>query len=126
MTNGANGGELISEIVPSVAAEYGWPGEEQVVVTTVTPDAAALAKLAGTYRSSGTPTPWIGTVAVDGGKLYLSVPGEDGLPKTQLFAVSDSAFFVDGQGFSVEFSRNHAGRVTTMTLAGSEKATKIK
>lgn len=124
MTNGDKGGQLISEIVPSVAAEYGWPNEQQVVVKVVTLDSTALAKFAGSYRLPGGPKPTIATVAVDSGKLYLSVPG--GLPKARLFAVSDSGFFVDGPGFPVAFSRNRAGRVTRMILAGSDTAAKIK
>jgi CubicO group peptidase (beta-lactamase class C family) len=124
MTNGDHGGELISEIVPSVAAEYGWPTEQQVVATTVTLDSATLAKFAGSYRLPGKPKPTIIMVTVDSGKLYTMVPGE--LPKTRLFAVSDSAFFLDGQGTPLEFSRNRAGHVTAMITAGGERAAKIK
>ena len=50
MTNGDQGGRLGSELLRSIAAEYGWPGPRPRQKTVVPVDAAALAPLAGRYE----------------------------------------------------------------------------
>ena len=118
MTNGYNGGDLISEIIPSVAAEYGWPDRQQELRTVTVLDPEQLAALAGTYRVAGQP-PMVASVTAENGRLFLA--SKDMIDKTELLAQSDSTFFARPGFFPVVFNRNGAGRVASVTIAGQFK-----
>lgn len=111
MTNGERGSELIAEILPSVAATYGWPDRQQELRTVVTLDPKALDALVGSYRLSTKPK-LLGQVTLEGGRLFLSAAGV--LTKVELLPQSDSTFFAREQGFPVTFVRNRGGRVTAL------------
>ena len=91
MTNGDRGGRLISEITSAVAAEYGLPGDEQQVKSTVPVDSQRLASLAGAYHFP-LPDSLTVTVFAQGGKLFTTLPSGD---TARLYAESDSTFFMD-------------------------------
>lgn len=118
MTNGQNGGSLISEIQASLAAEYSWPDWQQTVRTTVHRDSADLAALAGSYRLLGD-TPALITVTVEGQKLVAvaTLNGEQ-VDQMDLYADTDSSFFATDEGEPVTFSKDKNGRVTGLALAG--------
>ena len=123
MTNGYNGGDLISEIIPSVAAEYGWPDRRQEVRTMTVLDPKQLAPLAGTYRVAGKP-PMVVSVTAENGRLFLASKGM--IDKTELLAESDSTFFARPGLFGVVFNRDGAARVASMTIAGEYKGVKAR
>jgi CubicO group peptidase (beta-lactamase class C family) len=124
MTNGDRGGDLISEIMPSIAAEYGWPDRQQVVNPVVALDPQRAAALAGTYRlRAGLTDHLLVTVTVENGKLFFAAKGV--LDKTEIVAESDSTFFANPGSFPVTFSRSATGRGTIMTINGDWSGPKI-
>jgi CubicO group peptidase (beta-lactamase class C family) len=123
MTNGDNGGSLINEIIPSVAAEYGWPDRRQTELPVVAFDAKQLAAISGRYRVPG-PPPMVATVSAENGKLFVTVDGM--LSKTELLPQSDSTFIARPGEFPVVFNRDRAGRVAGMMIAEDYRAVKIR
>jgi CubicO group peptidase (beta-lactamase class C family) len=105
MTNGENGA-LLDEIVPAVAAAYGWPSHQQVVRSAVPVRAQVLGSLTGTYRLDipGGP-PIMLTIMTDGKRLSLVQPGQGTADTTQLFAESDSTFFTGEDGTPIALVR---------------------
>lgn len=78
-------------------------------VTVVSPTAAELAELAGTYVSEELATTW--RLALEDGKLYIR---HRGLSKDPLAPTVKDAMSVDG--LSLRFQRDAAGKVTGFTL----------
>ena len=113
MTNGDNGSNLIREIEASLAAEYGWPDDQQIVRHTIPIDSATRAALAGTYRLKMAVRVIPVTVAVDSGKLYIAA--QPWRERIELLADSDGTFFMRGGGPPITFARDAAGRATAMT-----------
>jgi CubicO group peptidase (beta-lactamase class C family) len=110
MTNGDGGPMLISEVLRSLAAEYGWPdyGAERVSALTLDPKAAA--GLVGTYLVQGLEA----RVEQDSGRLVLRVPKQ--LPDQELIPKSDTSFVMASLGWQVSFKRDASGRATAISL----------
>ncbi|MEM7023885.1 MAG: serine hydrolase [Pseudomonadota bacterium] len=112
MTNGANGGALISEILNGIAATYGWPGylAEQRVVAEV--DAATLETHRGTYHFAPLPIAPLAIRLVDR-RLMAQWDGGQAL---ELLPESDTAFFLAGAPIEVRFVQGEDGATTHLIL----------
>lgn len=111
MTNGDNGGQLASEILRAIAAEYGWPGYLSAEVVPVAVAPATLDELAGTYALPGGPRV---VVVREGDALVVQPRGE---PSERLWATSDSTFVAGTSGVGVRVERDAARRVTGVVIA---------
>jgi CubicO group peptidase (beta-lactamase class C family) len=109
MTNGDNGGQLASEILRSVAYEYGWPDFQPVehIVTRV--DTKILATYAGVYQDSN----MLFTVTREGDQLFVQLTGQ---PKFPLFSKSEREFFLKVVDAQITFDVDSQGRATQLTL----------
>jgi len=123
MVNTANGGELIPEIINSVASVYGFKGlnNSKQVKTAVLAD-AVLQEYTGQYELG---QQFILTVTKDGNGLYAQATGQG---KFAITPESQSRFFSKEVGIELEFVRDDQGTVTKMVLYqnGAHKAKKIK
>lgn len=112
MANGDGAHLLIREIQLALAAEYGWPDAGPALVRPVALSPAAAAGLAGEYVlqvGPGIPA----EVKLEGGRLVLHAPQ---IPAEELVPESDTRFAMVSLGWSVEFTRDAAGRATGMTV----------
>jgi CubicO group peptidase (beta-lactamase class C family) len=117
MTNGDNGGDLIAELLPSIAAAYEWPHHQQDARVAIARDPRALAELAGVYRFDvGKPDPVLDTVTVENGKLYTAAGST--VAKEELLADTDTSFFSRNEGEPVVFVRDRSGHVSGVTIEG--------
>jgi hypothetical protein len=105
MTNGDNGAALTSEVLRSIAAEYGWPDHKVEIRTPVTMSSEQLSAFAGTYTTSGGEV----TITATGKGIRLRTPGPiaDFLPEsvTRFFPITDGAP-------PLVFEKNPDGKVT--------------
>jgi CubicO group peptidase (beta-lactamase class C family) len=91
MTNGAQGSELASELIRSIAVAYDWPSYRSIERPSIPISPATAAKLAGEYA-----VPNLGTfiVIADGARLSLSLkPGVS----EPLYAMSTDSYFILSQ-----------------------------
>jgi len=118
MTNGDQGGRLASEILRTVAAEYGWPLRQPRQKTIVTVDAAALAPLTGRYELR---PGRVLNVVLEGGTLFVL----DGLQRIELYPESATRFFDLVEEHDLEFVKGQDGAVIHMLIDGQQKAPRI-
>jgi hypothetical protein len=118
MTNSDRGGELASEVLFTIAMEYGWPGFEPTVKTVAELDEAAYEAVAGRYE-----VPGFGVIPVEyvDGRLWADVPGEGRL---ELLPESETQFFTRDGGSRVRFVREGGGIVAFE--AGGMRGEKIE
>ena len=90
MTNSDLGDSLISEILRSVAKEYGWPDFESVERVLTKTDAAIFPAYVGTYENEEMGRE---VVTTKGGKLYVQMDFL-GPNAQELFPESGSRFFM--------------------------------
>jgi CubicO group peptidase (beta-lactamase class C family) len=100
MTNGDRGGALASEILASIAAEYGWPDYRQQQKTVAEISEDTLRTYAGVYQfTNGAQI----TLTVEKGKLWVKPPQRDAV---ELLPESATSFFSLNDGFPpVHFAR---------------------
>lgn len=119
MTNGENGAELTTEILRSVAAEYGWPDfhpREKVVVKV---DPAIYDSYVGEYEIA---PGFILFVTREADKLFsraLPIPTPPSMtdqPKSEMFPESDTTFFVKDADAQFTFVRNDKGQVIQVNM----------
>ena len=132
MTNSENGAELTSEIIRSVAAEYGWPDfhpRERVIVKV---DPRAFDSYVGEYEIA---PGFILVVTKEGDKLMSQAtpvplpPSAAGQPKSEMFPESESTFFVKDADAQFTFIKNDKGQVIQVNIQRSTRllqARKIK
>lgn len=116
MTNGWNGLELAMDLARTVATEYGWAGHEPTERVPVQVIGSQLAALEGTYVpvDTGGGPPFI--VRVEEGQLMF---GRQGSPLAELFAQSDTTFFLNRRVYpTVTFTRSASGRTNQLALRG--------
>lgn len=111
MTNGDNGGELIEEILRSVAAEYGWPEFKAVEKAAIAGDADANGKIAGDYRLLDKPV----RIVAEGERLYFQCE-LFGAKRMELFPQSPMVFFPTAQNMSIRFERGSDGAISGFGL----------
>jgi len=121
MTNGDLGGSLYTELLHSLALEYGWPGfkpQEKEVMGL--PD-DTLTEYAGTYKMS--PSGTLSIVKEDGcvfaDRLYV-VPG--GMQRVEIFPESETRFFSVDTDATLTFQRDAAGDISGVTLKQGGRA----
>ena len=116
MTNADGGGRLASEILRTVAAEYGWPGYPKPKEKTLAiVDPAVLETYAGRYELR--PGQMV-TLGVKAGKLFLT----DRDQVIELLPESAAKFFELTEETEVEFLKDADGKVTALLVNGQLKA----
>jgi len=117
MTNGDRGGELIPQILATLALQYDWPDfrPEERVVANVEP--AALEELVGEYRLERLDL--TARIATQDGRLYLTAADF----RSEILPESDSVFFAreDGSRFRVV---REAGKIVAIEHQG-ERAQRV-
>jgi CubicO group peptidase (beta-lactamase class C family) len=115
MTNGDLGSPLMTEILNSLAREYGWPdfSPEEKQVTSV--PAGKLAEYAGTYKLKPAGTL---TISVEDGRVFAErlyvIP--EGMRKVEIFPESETHFFAVDTDAILTFQRDAAGDVSGLAL----------
>ena len=104
MTNSENGDGLIEEITRSIAKEHGWTDYLTPEKTFVELDPQMYGQYTGKYEDDI-------SVIVEDGKLKIHYGGEE---KNELFAESETKFFVREKPLEVAFVKNTSGQVTKM------------
>jgi len=123
MTNTANGGAIIPEIVNSVAKVYGFKDlNHSKVIKTVTVADSVLQSYTGQYEL--TPK-FIITITKEGNNLFGQATGQG---KLQIFPETQSKFFLKTVDAEVEFIKDDKGQVTKLVLYqnGAHDAKRIK
>ncbi len=115
MTNGDRGGFLASEVLRSIAREYGWPAFQPAEKKVVAVDPKALALFEGRYELR--PGKFL-DVKLEAGTLFVG--DEDG--KIELFPESETRFFDTAEGHTLVFVKGPDGRATHMMIDGQIKA----
>ena len=115
MTNGDLGASLFTELLASLAGEYGWeafrPAEKEVIPLT----GEQLAPYAGTYNFER-----VGSVTIVQEddllfieKLYV-VPG--GIRRVEIFPESETRFFTTETNAVITFEKGESGRIEGLVL----------
>ena len=115
MTNGDRGGFLASEVLRSIAREYGWPAFQPAEKKIVAVDPKALATLEGRYELR--PGKFL-EVRLEAGTLYVV----DGEQRIELYPESEIRFFETDEGHTLVFVKGPDGRPTHMMIDGQLKA----
>jgi CubicO group peptidase (beta-lactamase class C family) len=110
MTNGDNGGQLGDEIMHSIAAEYRWPDWHPTIRATVPVDAKILAQYVGTFQLAPN---FDVTMTVENGHLMTQAHGQT---KVEMYAESESKFFMTVAPVEVEFIRDVDGKVNSIVV----------
>ena len=111
MTNGDRGGELIPQILATLALQYDWPDFRPEERTVATIDSTQLQELVGEYRLERLDLTV--RIAMEDGRLYLTAADF----RSEILPESDSAFFAreDGSRFRVV---REAGRIVAIEHQG--------
>jgi CubicO group peptidase (beta-lactamase class C family) len=118
LTNGDRGGELIEELMYSVAAAYGWPDFQVSTRKIISVDPDKLQDFVGSYQMAPGA---FATISREGGKLFGQVRGRD---KTELLPEAKDRFFMVN-GPTVDFVRAQTGEVTELIFDGNFHAKKV-
>jgi hypothetical protein len=105
MTNGDAGLSLIGEIQRAVAQEYDWPDDHPQEHSTIMTDPALVHAYSGTYLIGGQ---FKFVITENQGKLYLKYDPFGKEPQ-ELFAESQTRFFVISQPVVIDFERESEG-----------------
>jgi CubicO group peptidase (beta-lactamase class C family) len=109
MTNGDNGGQLASEIVRTVAHEYGWPDFVPAERTITKVEPKTLDAYVGVYRGSGL----VFTITREGDQLVVQLTGQ---PRFPMFPESERKFFLKAVDAQITFDVSSEGRARQLTL----------
>jgi CubicO group peptidase (beta-lactamase class C family) len=110
MTNGDSGGQLASEILRTVAHEYGWPDFQPVERTITKVDAKSLDEYIGSYRLNPNAT---FQITREGDQLFEQLTGQ---PKFPIFPQGEREFFLKVVDARIDFDVDASGRATALTL----------
>ncbi len=111
MTNGDSGGDLASEILRSIAREYGWPDFKPKEIEVAEVDPAVMEVYAGRYQIS---PDYVLTVEVDNGVLFVINPDNQRsatLPETGL------KFVMIENAITIEFTLDEEGNVSGAVIS---------
>jgi hypothetical protein len=118
LTNGDRGGELIDEIMYSVAAAYHWPDFQVTTRRVIAVAQATLNDYVGRYQMA--PGAYA-TISAEGGMLYAEVRGRQ---KTEILPEARDRFFML-EGPTIQFVRSQEGTVTELTFDGNFHAQRV-
>jgi CubicO group peptidase (beta-lactamase class C family) len=107
MTDGAGGLRLIGELQRAVAQEYNWGDDRVETHTLAKVDPTTLQTYTGLYLFSGL---FKIQITLDGGRLFLQYPPFGDKPQ-ELFAESETRFFITSAPFVIDFQRDADGLV---------------
>ena len=110
MTNAQGGLRLATEVMQSIATEYGWPDFRPIVHTQVKVDQAILARYVGTY---GFAPNFSIAFTLEGARLMTQATNQ---PKFPVFPESQTKFFLRVVDAQVEFFTDDRGQVSYMML----------
>lgn len=113
MINSDNGDAVVDAIIRAVAAEYGWPGYDPIIITPVAIDAPVLEEIAGDYVYETFRL----TLAVSPDRQSLLQTTQSGR-RNELIPQGSDAFREIGEGEAVSFERDAEGRVAAMLSGG--------
>ncbi len=117
MTNSDSGDGLATEIIRSIAKEYGWLDylpKEKVVVSV---DPRVLDDYTGQYQLAPN---FIITVTNENGKLIAQATGQQ---KNEMFAESETDFFLKTVDAQIKFVKDPQGKVTGLILRQGSRET---
>jgi len=120
MTNSDNGYALAEEIMRSIAREYGWfeyLPKEKVIVSV---DRKILDSYAGQYEIA--PNYFL-TITNENGKLMSQATGQ---AKSELYAESETDFFLKESETEIKFVKNLEGKVTGLVWRERDRNTFIQ
>jgi hypothetical protein len=110
MTDGDNGGQLIDEILRTIAHEYGWPDFQPPSRTIAAIDPVEFDALAGSYRL----TPDLTLTFTREGRRFISQG--TGQPQLEIFPESGHEYFLTVVDAEITFDVDKQGRATGMVL----------
>lgn len=123
MTNSDDGGNLIAEILRSVAKEYSWPDFQPIERVVAKIDPAVLAANVGTYEESNE---GVLTVSVKDGRLYLQDTRLGPEPQ-ELLPESDSQFFLSSDDdITFAFQKDAEGAVAKVIIHAGQQTFEAK
>lgn len=105
MTNGAQGNELATEVVRSIAAAGGWPSYRSIERASIPITSAARGRLAGEYS-----VPNLGSFAIIANGTGLSLSLKEGVSQP-LYAATANTYFVLSQDLVIRV--NDDGKTVT-------------
>ena len=100
MTNSDAGGEVMSELLRAISAEYDWPDFRPVQRTTAPIDGSTLHGLAGDYRGE---RGWAVTITLAGGRLFVQAPPL-GSARVELLHAGGGDFFTQTAPLTFRFA----------------------
>jgi hypothetical protein len=110
LTNAQGGTELATDIMRSIANEYGWPDFHSAVRTEVKLSSDALKQYVGSYQMR--PGVYM-TITLSGDQLVSQLTGQESVP---LFAETNDKFFPKVVDAELNFVRDAGGKVSTLVL----------
>jgi len=123
MVNTANGGQIIPEIVNSIAKVYGFKDlNHSKVMKIVTVSDATLQSYTGEYEIEPN---LLLAITKEGSNLFGKLTGQQ---RVQLHPETQSKFFLKEADVQIEFIRDDKGQVTGLVIyeGGEHKAKKVK
>ena len=118
MTNGDQGSQLAGEVLRAIAREYGWPDYKPTERTPAKVNPEVFKAYVGEYNVNGTVK-----ITTENGKLYVQPPGE---PKSEIFAESETEFFLTTGNIRVVFVKDEQGAVNTVKVHFGSRAVEGK
>jgi CubicO group peptidase (beta-lactamase class C family) len=112
MTNADAGGEVTSEMLRAISAEYDWPDFKPLYRTTAPIDASTLAGVAGAYRGD---RGWAVTVTHENGRLFVVAP-PFGAARVELLHAGGGDFFTQMAPLTFRFADDKE----SLTLQGGQ------
>jgi CubicO group peptidase (beta-lactamase class C family) len=111
MTNGDGGGQLASEILRSIAREYGWADYTVKEREVARVDPKVYASYTGQYdvRNSSV------AVTIENGRLFIQAP-PFGPDKVELYPESETKYFITLDDVTFTFIKDEKGQVTEMLV----------
>jgi CubicO group peptidase (beta-lactamase class C family) len=120
MTNSDNGSELTSEILRSIAREYGWDDLRPEVRTLAKVNPQTYESYVGQYEFS----PGSGfTVTSENGKIFGQPQGRG---RVELFPESETTYFMMIQGTTIKFIKDEKGQTIEMVLRRGARESKAR
>jgi CubicO group peptidase (beta-lactamase class C family) len=124
MTNSLKGERLISELLRSIAHEYGWPDFQPKEKTIAKIDPKIYEDYVGEYQFEFS-SDYVLTIINESGKLFMELKQPTGKSKTELYPESDLKFFRKDAEVEVTFVKNETGRVTHLIFNQDEQEFRV-